>query len=425
MSVYNKIDSNSQYYCGYKFPIYPNDEEKELFEQGFNSYIYVYNWAIEQEEKQYQLYINGYTDKSFLTFLELDRKFRKHRNSTEWLQKSILIGAAREVLLIVVNDYKNFFDGIRPHPSFVSKKRSSVKKYHPRSDRSYIKNGRLRVEGLSKKGNETIKIDKCVLNYDFCNCKLIGTTISRDNLGNYYVSFSVVRNKPLSYFEDNNIPKMDRAIGIDLNFRKDARVVCSDGTRFMAPDISKEEKKIKRLSRKCGKDRRRLLMQKRTNSADYCEPSKNSEKRKHLLRKQYRKIANKNYTFACTVAKRIAEKNPLAIVMEDLQIANGSIAHDSWTAKYIQFNPLRIIRDKIENACNIYGINFILAPKEYKSSQICSNCGHIKNIWRNKNFNCPVCGLHIDRDDNAALNLEHLAYNYDFTHMSNINLATI
>lgn len=422
MAKKSKINESTQYYHGNKFLIYPTKEQKEFIDECIDVARYVYNWAIEQQEKQYKLYLDGKIEKKYmlLSMYDLCKIFTEYRNLPEnsWLLK-FPVGFCREAINNAVLSYLNFLDGWAKHPKFKSKK-FSKSVYHPRADRMHIRDGnKLQIEGIMS----FIKIDDRITKSNFSESHFTCQTISRDNLGNYYVSFNVIKNKPLSYFEDNNIPKMDRAIGIDLNFRKDARVVCSDGTRFIAPNISKEEKKIKRLSRKHTIDINRHKKLERANPDKIIEPSKRSIKRLNQLRKYYKRISNKNNTFACTVAKRIVEKNPLAIVMEDLQIEK--LKQYNFIAKYCQFNPLGILKEKIEKKCNMYNIPFILADKNYPSSHICSNCGHIKNIYNYHTYICPECGMRMDRDDNAALNLEHLAYNYDFTHMSNINLANI
>ena len=422
------IDEKIQYYHGYKFRIYPTDSQKEFIRSNINAARYVYNWAIEQEENQYQLYLQGKVGKNekFMELTQLHKLFviYRHMPGNEWLL-TVPLATCREAMKNAIQAYKNWFSKRSKHPKFKSKK-TAKQVYQTRHDRMRIIGETLRIEGLpfrSRLDFDTVKIDKRITKFNLDNLKVYHTSISRDNLDNYYVSFCIIKDKPLSYFEDNNIPKMDRAIGIDLNFRKDARVVCSDGTRFIAPDISKEEKKIKRLSRKCGKDRRRQKELERANPDIVIEPSKRSIKRRLEYRKYNKRIHDKNVTFACTVAKRIVDKNPLAVVLEDLK--GQEIMSVRWVAKYVQNNPLCIIKDRIKSKCNMYNVPVIIASKDYPSTQMCSNSGHIKKMYSSKTYICHNCGMRMDRDDNAALNLERLAYNYDFTHMSNINLANI
>ena len=354
-------------------------------------------------------------------------RYTIHRAHVDFL-KEFPVGFCREAIRNAMDAYYFYFKRISKHPSFHRKNDSRRWKYHPRPDKMWIKDNRLRVEGLYYKPNvysETIKVDKDVLNYSFLGKKFVNPTVTKDSIGNYYISFCIVEEKQLSYFEDNNIPKMDRAIGIDLGLRDNARIVCSDGTRFINPDIRKEEYQLKKLAKRILKDNIRHKNQERNNPGENIEWSKRSQKRKLKSAKYRKSITNKNYTFMHTAAKQIIKKNPLAVVMEGFD-CERLFVKNHFMAQMLQHKPIGLIRSVIEKKCNKYGITFIKAKETFPSSQMCSNCGHIRPLDKStKNFNCPCCGLHIDRDINAALNLEHLAYTVDFTNMSNIDLAKI
>ena len=68
------------------------------------------------------------------------------------------------------------------------------------------------------------------------------------------------------------------------------------------------------------------------------------------------------------------------------------------------YETTQIIKRKLE----ANGVPIVYAEEGYPSSQICSNCGYIQNIGRAKIYRCPNCGLEIDRDVNAAINLANL-----------------
>ena len=67
------------------------------------------------------------------------------------------------------------------------------------------------------------------------------------------------------------------------------------------------------------------------------------------------------------------------------------------------------IRKIFEDKCEKYNIRLVEADPEYPSSQICSNCGHIRRIDSQHTYICHNCGTRIDRDLNAAINLRNLA----------------
>lgn len=401
-------DPNTQYYHGYKFLIYPTEEQKIFINKCFGASRFVYNWVINKEQEQYQLYLDGKIEKkeSFLSEYTLDKMFTalRHSEGYEWLL-DIPLSPCRSSIIDAVYSFKRYFKKLSEKPKF-KLKGGPEQSYSPRSDRFYIyKDGTLYIDGLGR-GN-TISINNNVLEYDFTNVQFSDTTISRDNLGQYWVSFAVLSNKPLIYFNDNNIPKSE-PVGIDLNLRRDARIVCSNGMRFEAPDTDKKERRIKILQRKVQKDNDRLKEQEKTNPD--AQKSKRAQKRQIKLRKVYKKVSDINNTFIDTSIKKIVDTNPSAIIMEDLKVEDG-IKKNKYTAPLQQKAALGTIRTKMEKKANTYNIPFIKAPEDYPSTQKCSKCGAIKEMSISQHvYICPKCGNRMDRDENAALNLKNLAY---------------
>ena len=100
--------------------------------------------------------------------------------------------------------------------------------------------------------------------------------------------------------------------------------------------------------------------------------------------------------------------NPSTVVMEHMN--NNDILQIPRVAKLTYDAAFYRCRQVMQNKCNKFSIPFILAPKSYPSSQLCSNCGSRYKIGTSKIYKCKYCGLEIDRDLNAALNLKKLAY---------------
>ena len=109
------------------------------------------------------------------------------------------------------------------------------------------------------------------------------------------------------------------------------------------------------------------------------------------------------------VTKRIINKTPSAIVIEDLRVRQ--LDNRKFMTRQICKEYFYSMRKKFENKCEEYNIPLILAPRTYKSTQLCSNCGSEKKMGNKKVYICPNCGLRIDRDLNAALNLKKIALN--------------
>ena len=118
-----KINENTQYYHGYKFKIYPTKEQAEFIDQCIDIARFVYNWAIEQQEKQYQLYLNGKVgiEDSFISSYDMMHRFSVYRKSHKELHKCPL-GTCRESIMNARQAYKKFFAKITNHPRFKSRR---------------------------------------------------------------------------------------------------------------------------------------------------------------------------------------------------------------------------------------------------------------------------------------------------------------
>lgn len=410
MSRYELNLNPNEFVKGYKIQIYPNEEQKEYIDRCIELSAFVYNWALDLENKVYIDYLNGKSKIRFYSEFELDKLFSKFRNENEWLQY-IPLTMARYQIRSLVNAYNSFFRKETRRPKFKSKKKSK-KFIFLRNDRMYFDDNLLRIEGLKFGDKIYTGFHSGWKKKD--NIKFLTPQITRTNLNQYYLSFSIIDIKNTNYFSDNNIEPLGRAIGIDLNIND--RFVCSNGYRSGHPDIDKFLFREKRLNRRCQKDYRRKRKQEKTNPG--VQTSNRAIKRLNRYRKNYKKIHDKIITFIHQKTKKIIKMNPSMIVMEHIdnrsmekrvkfkkgkkgKFRSGKLTH------HANFYQCRRI---MENKCNYYGIPFKLASKIYPSSQLCSNCGSKHKIYTSKTYTCPNCGLKIDRDLNAALNLEKLAY---------------
>lgn len=142
--------------------------------------------------------------------------------------------------------------------------------------------------------------------------------------------------------------------------------------------------------------------------------SKREIKREKIINKKYIKIHNIKNTYYDTIIKRIMDTNPKAIVMETFEY-NKIIHSQKYMTKYMVDTSFYDITQKTKYQCNKRNIPFIQAPVQYASSQICSNCGNRIKIGNKKIYRCPICGNTLDRDLNAAYNLEDFYYDYTGT----------
>ena len=69
-------------------------------------------------------------------------------------------------------------------------------------------------------------------------------------------------------------------------------------------------------------------------------------------------------------------------------------------------------RRQLEYKCQLYGSELIIADRWFRSSKTCSNCGNHNSdlTLSDRIYNCNSCGVSLDRDQNAAINLSRWSH---------------
>ena len=392
--------SKDLYYNGYKIQIFPNKDQKEFLDRCIDICRFMYNWTIEQEQIHYEEYLKGNVKYSFKNFYELVPLYTQLKKELDFLN-SVPVCSGRSGMLRAIKAYKRFLNKNNNRPRFKSKKKSETNSFETRAERMHFEDNMLKIEGLN-----TLIYTKYHSGYNAKFRQFKHSVISRDNMNRYFISFCILELKPLDYFEINNIKPLNRAIGIDLNVKK--RFVLSTGEIYYGPDLSRELVNLKTKQSRVIKDINRRKKMERTNPLENCQ-SKRAKKRLRAMQKQYKRVANITENFIQQTTKDIINMRPKAVVMEDLQVENFTRNHN--IARHVYHANFGRSIEVMKLKCNKYGIPFIQADKDYPSTQLCSSCGNRQEmkLWQ-KTYKCPQCGLVIDRDINAALNLEKLAY---------------
>lgn len=399
-----KFDENKYFTKGYKIRIYPTEIQAQIIDRRFELNYAIYNWTIEQEIEQYKRFKSGESNIKFLSFFSLIKLFTIFRHENPWVCE-IPYGSAEKSIKRAYNAFEMFFKTKNNFPKFKSKKHIRKLSYGVRHDTMYFENNMLRIEGFPYGDKIYTKWNSGFTSQD--RLKYYNPVISKDIYGHYYISFSLVIEKPQSNYCYDSLT--DNPIGIDLNVRD--RFVCSNGYRSGSPNLHRLIKRKNRIQHQIGKDIRRRKEEARTKSLLYSQikSSKRAEKRLNHRRKISDKITHITDNFIYHTVNKIINMNPSIIIMENL------VVEDMKQKRYIskqlgnsRFNRCIVI---MKNKCNQYNIPFKLADTHFPSSQLCSNCGYRQKIFSQKVYNCPQCGLSIDRDLNAAINLKNLAYN--------------
>jgi putative transposase len=181
-----------------------------------------------------------------------------------------------------------------------------------------------------------------------------------------------------------------KTIGLDVgltHFYTD-----SDGQTVENPrHLKKSEKVLKRLSRKLSKTKK---------------GSKNRVKARNLLSRKHLKVSRQRKDFAVKLARCVVQSNDL-VAYEDLQVRN--LVKNRKLAKSINDVAWSAFRDWLEYFGKVFGVVTVAVPPQY-TSQNCSNCGEVvKKSLSQRTHRCHHCGLVLDRDWNAAINILELA----------------
>ena len=373
----------------FKIRIYPTKAQEELIWKHIGSCRYIWNWMLAKQE---ELYAAGEKHLSDFDMIRLITTL-KNDGEHEWLYE-----VSNASLQIVCRDlqkaYKCFFKKLSGFPKFKSRKRSKLS-YPVCANRFYfVDNNMVQIQKLGKvryKTDFNLPLDK---EHKFSNPRITNSN------GKWLLSFGMEC--------ENQTPKLtDMSMGIDLGIKDLAIAECNGQIVFH--NINKS-KKMKELCEKQKHLQRSISRKYEANKQGkkYIK-TKNIERLENKLRKLYCHISNirQNYIHQCTHA--LVSLFPSRVVMEDLNITG--MMKNRHLARAIQEQCLYEFIRQMRYKCEWNGIEFIQADRFYPSSKTCSCCGNIKRDLKlsDRTYKCDICGLTIDRDYNAAINLSKYA----------------
>ena len=355
----------------YKYRLYPSREQMIFFEKSFGCVRYVYNWALNQRIESYQ------KDGTRLSWVDSCKRLTelKKQKETEWL-KEVANQSLQSSIRNMDSAFTRFFREKKGFPKYKSKKRS-------KNTFQYV--DKVSIDFTTNKVNLPkcgwVKFGK---NREF-EGKMGTCTISKTTTGKYYISILVEDGKSLP---QKPIINMDTAVGIDVGIKDFA--VLSNGQTFPNPKfLENNEKRLKvlqiRLSRKQKGSNRR-------------------ERVRLAVAKQYEKIRNRRDNFIHQVTSKIIRENQ-TIVIEDLNI--DGMLKNHCLAKHISSASWSEFFRQLQYKSEWYGRNLIRVGRFEPSSKMCL-CGYVNKdlTLKDREWNCPNCGRHNDRDLLAAVNIK-------------------
>lgn len=373
-------------YKSYKIRVYPTTEQEQKMWQHIGACRYVWNYMLALQQQRYE---NGEKHLSRFNMMKCLAPLKQEIERT-WLKD-----VANTSLQIVCTDlskaYDAFFKKQSGYPKFKSRKKSKLN-FPTRYNALWFSESQVNIEKIGKVAYKTdFKIPLGRGN------KFTNPRISYQN-GKWMLSFGME-------CENQAHTLTDKPMGIDLGIKETMTVAYGDEV-IVFHNINKSkqmrnlENKIKRTSRSIS---RKYEANRQGNK--YIK-TRNIEREEDKLRKLYVRQTNirSNYNHQCT--HKLVSLLPSRVVMEDLNVRG--MMSNKHLAKSVQEQCFYTIIQQMKYKCEWNGILFIQVGMFYPSSKTCSNCGHIKKKLdlNERTYVCSECGYVIDRDFNAAINLQ-------------------
>ncbi len=354
----------------HKIKLKPNKAQAVMLSKTAGTARYAYNWALAETYKGWKD-----TGKNPSVY-ELDSRWTAKK--PEWASETARTSQTRAILN-TKSAYKKFFENLKAgvyagkqvsHPRF---KRKGV------HDSFYVDNAHAKLCGKHIKLPRIGSV-RMTEKLRYSDCKIMSYTVSHEADG-WYVSVQVEMDEEVRSSSDS-------FVGVDVGCK--VLAIASDGTQCKTPGMLKNlERQLKR--------KQRLLARKQ-------KGSKNRVKARFKVAKAYKRISNVKqdamHKFTATIAK-----NHGVVVIEDLDVKGMKEGNNKYVRKGVQQSCMSEVHRQLMYKCNSY----IKVDRYYPSSKTCSGCGFHKAdlTLGDRVFDCPSCGLTIDRDLNAALNLLH------------------
>lgn len=350
---------------GYKFRLHPTEEQKLKIDRTFNACNYVYNGMLALRQFRYEEFGQK------LSKFDLSKMLTQIKTGDDWL-KDFDSKALAFAIDQMDKAYDGFFKKRAKFPRFKSKK-NPKQSYTTRQIKiadSFInlpKIGKVKVNCYDKRFYDWYQESEC--------------TVSKASNGKYYISLLV--KEEIEIYEQTGA-----MVGIDLGVKTFATT--SENNFYHLPKkLWKHESRAIELQKKLSRQ---------------VKGSGRYEKTRILLAKQHEKVANIRSNFLHNLSTNLIKENQL-IALEDLNVkgmmANRKLAKAIGRMGFYQFRMM------LESKAKWHDREIKVISRWFPSSKTCSCCGHIKQDLKlsDRTYKCDNCGLEIDRDYNASINI--------------------
>ena len=353
------------------YRLYPTDAQAKQLAQTFGCVRYVYNWAL-------NLRSVGFKNGEKIGYPQTSAALTKLKSQpdTAWLNEVSSV-PLQQSLRDLQTAYKNFFEKRTGYPSFKLKGGAQSAGYTKSGFRFEAETKTLT---LAKIGNIKVRWSRKEI------LEPSSVRIMRDASGRYFASFVVEVAKIA-------LPTTGETVGIDFGLNRLATL--STGERVANPKHSY------RYAKRMATLQRRLARK-----------TKGSNRRKKAVQcvaKLHAKIADTRKDAAHKFSTSMVQRFD-AIYIEDLHLRGMVKNHN--LARSVSDAGIGMITQMLVSKAERYGRTLVKIDRWFPSSKMCSCCGHINNavVIGVKDWTCPACGVHHDRDDNAATNIKAVGH---------------
>ena len=350
---------------------------------------FIYNEYIKYNQEQYELGNKFVSANDFSKYI--NNVYLPNNPDKKWI-KDVSSKSVKQAMIYGEKAFKKFFKGLSAFPVFKKKGKNELGAY-------FVKNNKTDFEFYRHKIKiPTLKFIR-VKEYGYIpkNANIKSGTIIK--IADRYFLSLVMEVDDIVKTENKNI----KGLGVDLGIKDTA--ICSNGMVFKS--INKT-KKVKKLKKKLKREQRKM-----SRSVEYSKSKKIKLKECKNFNKKKLKVQKLFYRLNCIrddynnkIVDEITRAKLKYITIEDLKVSN--MIKNKHLSKAIQEQNFYAIRTKLINKCKERNIELRLVDTFYPSSKTCSCCGEIKKDLKlnDRIYKCCNCGLEIDRDYNASINLE-------------------
>ncbi len=356
----------------YRYRLYPTDEQAAFLNRQFGSVRYVYNWALDLATQTYQTQGQG------ITRFQLDKRLTALKQEWPWLQE-VASQPLQQALVHLDKAFTRFFREKKGYPRFHSKRGQQSATY-PQGVKIHWENGVLYVPKAGW--------IRTVFSRHFQG-QVKTVTVSRVPSGKFFVSVLVE--------DENQVPDAiaetwERAVGGDLGLHD--FLVLSTGEKWGHPQwLESELYRLKILQRRFAKT---------------APGSKNRMKIRRKIARLQEQVTNRRQDFLHKLSTNLVRRFD-TICIEDLNVAG--MARNHALARRIAQSGWAEFRRQLEYKAQWYGKHVRVIGRFAPSSRLCL-CGYYHHdlTLADRQWDCPTCGRHHDRDVLAANNIKRFAF---------------